>query len=260
MHVSHVTPAIVLRSWPFGESDKIVSFLTEAHGKLTGIAKGAKRSKKRFVNSLEPFSFVNLNFQDRSQTSLALILGCELQKSYKNLIASLEKIAFASYCVEITDGLIGEREENRLVFEHLKRSLGYLESQETSVTFLIGFELRLLSLAGYQPFLDSCSRCGIYRPRLYEPIQMAQARWYFSFRDGGILCASCSKLRKEIVPMSSETLDLMINLQQEPDLTFENLKPSATVLKQIRSAIVRFLQFQLDREIKSASFLNQFCS
>lgn len=260
MHVSHVTPAIVLRSWPLGESDKIVSFLTEGHGKLTGIAKGAKRSKKRFVNSLEPFSFVHLNFQDRSQTSLAFILGCELQKSYKNLIASLEKIAFASYCVEITDGLIGEREENRLVFEHLKRSLAYLESEETSVTFLIGFELKLLSLAGYQPFLDSCRRCGMYRSRLYEPVQMAQARWYFSFRDGGILCAGCSSFRKEIMPMSGETLDLMINLQQEPNLTFGNLKPSATVLKQIRSAIVRFIQFQLDREIKSVSFLNQFCS
>ena len=104
-----------------GESDKIVSFLTESHGKLTGIAKGAKRSKKRFVNSLEPFSFVSLNFQDRSQNSLAFILSCELQKSYKNLIASLEKITFASYYVEITEGLIGEREENRLVFDHLNK-------------------------------------------------------------------------------------------------------------------------------------------
>jgi DNA repair protein RecO (recombination protein O) len=257
MRASHVTSAIVLRSWPFGESDKIVSFLTEGHGKLTGIAKGAKRSKKRFVNSLEPFSFVKLNFQDRSRTSLAFILGCELQKSYKNLIASLEKIAFASYCVEITEGLIGEREENRLVFDHLKRSLNRLESEETSATFLVGFELKLLSLAGYQPFLDSCRRCGMHPSCLPQPVQ---THWYFSVRDGAILCAGCSKLRKEIVPISGATLDLMVNLQQEPNLAFENPKPSATVIKQIRSATVRFIQFQLNREIKSASFLNQFCS
>jgi DNA repair protein RecO (recombination protein O) len=260
MRVSYVTPAIVLRSWPLGESDKIVSFLTEGHGKLTGIAKGAKRSKKRFVNSLEPFSFVSLNFQDRSHTSLAFILGCELQKSYKKLISSLKKITFASYCVEITDGLIGEREENRLVFDHLKKSLRYLESEEPSVTFLIGFELKLLSLAGYQPFLDSCRHCGMYRPGLYEPVQMASAAWYFSFRDGGILCAGCSKLRKEIMPISGETLNLMVNLQQEPNSMFETLNPSATVLKQVRLAMVRFIQFQLNREIKSASFLDQFCS
>jgi len=52
MRANYLTPAIVLRSRPFGESDKIVSFLTESYGKLTGIAKGAKRSRKRFVNPL----------------------------------------------------------------------------------------------------------------------------------------------------------------------------------------------------------------
>jgi recombinational DNA repair protein (RecF pathway) len=120
--------------------------------------------------------------------------------------------------------------------------------------------LKLLSLAGYQPFLDSCRRCGMYRPGLYEPVQMAPAGWYFSSRDGGILCAGCSQLRKEIMPISGETLNLMVNLQQEPNSMFETLKPSATVLKQVRLAMVRFIQFQLNREIKSASFLDQFCS
>jgi DNA repair protein RecO (recombination protein O) len=259
MHVSYVTPAIVLRSWPFGESDKIVSFLTEGHGKLTGIAKGAKRSKKRFVNSLEPFSVVNLSFQERSRTSLAFILGCELQKSYKNLIASLEKIAFAAYCVEITDGLIGEREENRLVFNHLKSSLSYLETEQTSATFLIRFELKLLSLTGYQPFLASCRSCGLPQRGINEALRTAQPRWYFSLRDGGILCTGCSKLRKEIVPLSSETLEVMIDLQQQSNSAFEDVRLSAPVLRQIRSAIVRFIQFQLNREIRSASFLEQFC-
>jgi len=65
MRLSHVTPAIVLRTRPFGESDKIVSLLTENFGKMTGIAKGALRSRRRFVNSLEPFSLVNLRFQER---------------------------------------------------------------------------------------------------------------------------------------------------------------------------------------------------
>ena len=256
MRTSHVTSAIVLRSWPFGESDKIVSFLTEGHGKLTGIAKGAKRSKKRFVNSLEPFSFVSLNFQDRSKTSLSFILGCELQKSYKNLIASLEKIAFASYYVEITEGLTAEREENRLVFDLLKRSLNRLESEGISVTFLIEFELKLLRLTGYQPFLESCRRCGMHPSLSHAALQ---THWFFSLRDGAILCARCSKLRKELVPISGATLDFMANLQQESNPSFDDPKPSQTILKQIRSATVRFIQFQLNREIKSASFLNQFC-
>ena len=67
MRSSQTTAAIVLRHRPYGESDKIVSFLTEDFGKLTGIAKGAMRSRQRFVNSLEPFSLVNLRFHDRAQ-------------------------------------------------------------------------------------------------------------------------------------------------------------------------------------------------
>src|ERR1043166_4648954 len=103
MSLRYATPAIVLRARPYGESDKIVSFLTESHGKLTGIAKGAKRSRKRFANSLEPFSLVELRFQDRPHGSLVFILASDLLFGFKNLASSLEKIAFASYLVEITD-------------------------------------------------------------------------------------------------------------------------------------------------------------
>ena len=162
MLLCHVTPAIVLRTWPFGESDKIVSFLTESHGKLTGIAKGAKRSRKRFVNSLEPFSLVNLRFQDRTHSNLVFILAADLAFGFKDLLSSLEKISFASYLVEITDGLIGEREENYLVFRHLRDGLAQLE-RSISLTFLTSFELKLLKLTGYQPLLDSCRRCSKQR-------------------------------------------------------------------------------------------------
>lgn len=246
----HVTPAIVLRTWAFGESDKIVSFLTESHGKLTGIAKGAKRSRKRFVNSLEPFSLVNLRFYDRAQGNLVFIIASDLAFGFKHLLTSLEKISFASYLVEITDGLIGEREENRLVFRHLKDGLTHLEEQATSLTFLTSFELKLLKLAGYQPWLESCRRCGRERRDRWA------SRWHFSPRDGGILCESCSRMRKEIFSLSAATLEILTNLQEErrsPDISL-----STGVVKEIRSVVIRFIEFHMEREIKSAAFLHQF--
>jgi DNA repair protein RecO (recombination protein O) len=252
MLLCHVTPAIVLRTWPFGESDKIVSFLTENHGKLTGIAKGAKRSRKRFVNSLEPFSLVNLRFQDRAHSNLAFIVAADLAFGFKHLLTSLEKISFAAYLVEITDGLIGEREENRLVFRHLKDGLTYLDEQSTSLTFLTSFELKLLKLAGYQPLLDSCRRCG------RERWDQCQTRWHFSPRDGGILCEFCSRLRKEIFSLSTATLEILTNLQQEKSLPPSDVSPPTGVLKEIRSVVVRFIEFHMEREIKSAVFLRQF--
>jgi DNA repair protein RecO (recombination protein O) len=252
MLLCHVTPAIVLRTWPFGESDKIVSFLTESHGKLTGIAKGAKRSRKRFVNSLEPFSLVNLRFQDRAHSNLAFIVASDLAVGFKHLLTSLEKISFASYLVEITDGLIGERDENHLVFRHLKDGLTHLDERSTSLTFLTSFELKLLKLAGYQPLLDSCRRCG------RERWDQCPTRWHFSPRDGGILCESCSRLRKEIFSLSAATLEILTNLQEEKNMSASDVSLSTGVLKEIRSVVVRFIEFHMEREIKSAVFLRQF--
>ena len=254
MRLSHVTPAIVLRSWPYGESDKIVTFLTEKHGKMTGIAKGAKRSRRRFSNSLEPFSLVNLHFQDRVHTGMAFILASDLQKTFPRLSVSLEKITFASYCVEITDGLIGEREESRLVFEHLKGGLTYFDEKEASLVYLIRFELKLLKLAGYQPSLYTCRRCSKNHRR------RESLRWYFSPRDGGILCQSCSASRKETQPLLGSTLDSMIDLQRDEGTQHFDGSLSSLAVKEIRSAVMRFIRFHMDREIKSAPFLDQFAS
>jgi DNA repair protein RecO (recombination protein O) len=254
MRPSHATPAIVLRSWPYGESDKIISFFTENHGKLTGIAKGAKRSRKRFPNSLEPFSLVNLRFQDRPHGGLVFILSSDLMLGFKHLVTSLEKIAFASYLVEITDGLIAEREENHLVFQHLRDGLSYLEENGTSLAFLAYFELKLLRLTGYQPVLNSCKRCG------RDHADKLVFQWHFSPRDGGVLCDSCSRWRKEIMPLTAATLEILTEFQERTTAPASTRSLPLSLVKEIRSVILRFIQFHMDKEIKSASFIHQFSS
>ena len=253
MRSSQSTPAIVLRARPYGESDRIVSFLTEDFGKLTGIAKGASRSRRRFVNSLEPFSLVSLRFQDRAHTNLAFIAGADLLFGFRQLASSLERISYASYLVEITDGLISEREENLAVFQHLRDGLRYLEEIGSSLRFLTYYELKLLRLAGYRPALDVCKRCGQAR----NQAQLGQ--WHFSPADGGVLCGSCARLRREVLPLGHLAADMLSTLQTDDsnDLGNRVLLP-ASVIREMRAVLLRFIQYQMDREIKSAAFLNQF--
>jgi DNA repair protein RecO (recombination protein O) len=253
VHSFCVTPAIVLRSWPFGESDKIVSFLTEGYGKLNGIAKGAKRSRKRFVNTLEPFSLVSLTFKDRSHGSLGFIHACDLVRPFKNLTTSLEKIAYASYILEITEGLTAEREENRALFEHLREGLIFLEEKEPALWFLTFFELRLLRLSGYQPALQQCRRCSRSWASDF------QRKWRFSPRDGGILCDPCSGLRKEVIPLSLDALKALANLQGANNLHSHQPPFPSVALKEGRFVLLRFIQFLMNRELKSAPFLDAFC-
>src|SRR5919108_354299 len=75
------TPAFVLRTRPYGESDRIVTFITEHHGKVAGIAKGAKNSRRRFAGTLEPFVRVRAVFQHRPHADLVFLVRCELVRS-----------------------------------------------------------------------------------------------------------------------------------------------------------------------------------
>jgi len=254
MRPSLVTPAIVLRSRPFGESDRIVSFLTADFGKITGIAKGAMRSRKRFVNSLEPFAQINLRFQDRPQSGLAFILAADLVVGYRQLARSLESIAHAAYLVEITDGLVGDREESLAVYHHLRDGLRRLESNGTSLRLLIAFELKLLCLVGYQPVLDNCKRCANEFP---DP---AISQWYLSPADGGVLCNACGSGRREALPLGAKAIEILAALQSEANDLPTPYSLSLSVIKEMRAATECFIQFHMVRQIKSAAFLQQFSS
>jgi len=249
MRSCHVTPAIVLRARPFGESDKIVSFLTRDFGKIFGIAKGALRSRKRFVNSLEPLALVNLCFQDRVHSNLAFILTAELTFGYRQLVNSFESISHAAYLVEITDGLIGEREENGAVYQHLSESLRELEAHGTSHRFLTAYELKLLRLVGYQPVLDHCQRCA------KAPGTWTTRPWYFSVIDGGILCDSCAACRRETQPISVKAIEVLAALQAENGNFPPSLLLPFSVISEIRAVMMRLVEHYMPREVKSAVFL-----
>ena len=65
--------AVVLRSYPLREADLLVTFFTRAEGKVRGVARSAKKSKRRFGGALEPLTFVKLYYEDRERQDLARI-------------------------------------------------------------------------------------------------------------------------------------------------------------------------------------------
>ncbi len=263
----------MLRSWAYGESDKIVSFLTRDFGKIRGIAKGAKRSRKRFLNVLEPFTLVQLRFHERPNSSLAFIHACDGVCVFRAITRTLAKIAHAFYLVEIADELTRDGDDCRALFDHLRDGLRFLEENEASSEFLTAFELTLLRLAGYQPTLEQCQRCGATpasgdgrgygfspaHPRSSPGLSLAHGqgngRWGFSPRDGGVLCRSCCGLRREAVPVSSEALGILTHFQRHGWDDGELPAFSLPALKEARQVVPLFIQYQISKKLKSAAFL-----
>ena len=177
--------AIILSTRLFGESDKIVRFFTLTSGKLSGIAKGAKKSQKRFMNTLEPFTQVRIEYFEKPTSSLVRIENADLGESNSGLEVSLKRVCVASFFTEFVDKLTKEKQRNEPLFHALKKILDSLKLVEFTVTDILYYELQMLRHLGYMLNLASCVHCGKALPDM--------EKLYFSKERGGTLCPGCSR-------------------------------------------------------------------
>ena len=115
------TSALVLRTRPYGESDRLVTLLTEDHGKLTGIAKGAKNSRRRFAGTLEPFLQVRATFHHRPSSDLVFLHRCELLRPLRRLTQDLDRYVAGSYVIDLADRMVLGRESGADVYRQYTR-------------------------------------------------------------------------------------------------------------------------------------------
>jgi DNA repair protein RecO (recombination protein O) len=246
---SHKTTGFVLRTLSYGESDLIVTFLSSEFGKLKGIAKGAKRSKKRFANVFEPFSLTNIIFTRKSRDVLAFIDACEIIDHYDAIRLDLEKTLIASYFIDLADHFSPEGKKNEKVFELLQTFLVLLGSQKASDALVRFFEIRLLKLAGFEPTLDHCVMCR-------TPVTNGSA-YYFHAQEGGIKCAQCAKPERYDQSVSAGTVRTLL-LGKDMDIDkIKLIALSDSLARESRSILVGFISHILSREVKSLRVLEQ---
>ncbi len=203
------TAAVVLDCRDHGESDKIVTFFCEQAGRLSGIAKGAKRSKRRFVNKLELFSSLYLTYSLPRHGSLAFIAAAELQSSFLNLRKNITLYNAATVIREFV--LIGtsEKERDDRVFEILHWALQSLDKKRPPQTVVILFLIRFFEYIGYRPDLLHCHHCG--------QSVAAQQSAAFNYIAGCLVCEICSSHGfQTTVPLSLGTIKLLANAQNQP--------------------------------------------
>jgi len=242
------TKAIVLRSILYGEADRIVFLYTFEFGKIRGIAKGAKRSQKRFGNALEIGSYVSASFFEKETAELVRLSNCDLIRSFEGLRKDIQKLAWASYLLELINELTGERIQNKALFRLLLFSLNLVDRGSLREEILRVFEIRLFSLLGYQPQFDPCRRC---RKGLTEE------KVYFSAREGGVVCPSCSGGLPGLVPISLGTIKTLRLSQTLPLEKVGRISFSPQSLRESKAALSSFLSQYLGKELKSKKFLTQ---
>ncbi len=152
--------AIVLRNYPLGEGDLLVSFLSRGHGRLRGVARGARRPKSRFGSTLEPLSLVHIWFFEKENRDLVRISQCELQESFLEAQRDFSVGVGLGVLSEISETLLPEREPGDSSFRLLLLASREMKNSRTVALPLAYFALWMLRLGGWLPELTRCTGCG----------------------------------------------------------------------------------------------------
>ncbi len=180
------TPAIVLRTVDFGESDRIVTVLSRDFGKFTGIAKGAKRSRRRFSGALEIFARIRLDFQRRRDSQMAFLERAVVRAPWPALVQSIPRYTAAVHVIEVADKISVEHEVGDDLFQAIDAALDCLGQADPGRFVLRLFELSVLAAGGWRPRFDVCVVCG------RAPAAPGHAA-SLDVDGGGVRCARCAR-------------------------------------------------------------------
>jgi len=190
--------AIVLRSYPMREADLLVTFFTRAEGKIRGIARSAKKSKKRFGGALEPLTFVRVYWEERERQDFDLtrIDSCDVLESPLTDTVDYHRAVALGYVAEMLDQLLPDREANDAIFRLSHAVLQNLRAGSIWMA-LTYFDLWIVRLTGLLPELHACIECR-------APLDGGKA-FYHALADG-LMCPQHKRLASSEMTMESRQL------------------------------------------------------
>jgi DNA repair protein RecO (recombination protein O) len=234
---------VVLRTQKLGEADRIITVLTRKHGKVRAVAKGVRRTKSKFGARLEPFSHVDLQFY--TGRNLDIVNQAESIRSYGQAVAAHYPAYTAGTAVlETADRLTAEEKEPSLrLFLLVIGALRSLAEQTHPAGLVLdAFLLRAMSVAGWEPALGDCARCGEAGPHRH-----------FSVPAGGSVCPACRPTGSAMP--SPVTLELLEALMSG---NWDRAEASQAINRREGSGLVAaLLQWHLERGLRSLALVER---
>ena len=177
------TRAIVIKSMNLSESDRLVTFMTENHGKVKCVAKGARKVKNQFWGALEPMSLIHLIYFGKEHQSLFRLNHSDIIEPFQTIRDDFGKLYTGIYFLDLIDSMVLEGHSERKVFTLMYQALAALNQQTELETLCRLFEIRLLTYSGYKPQLDNCVLCR-------DASQTGMI--LFSYAHNGVVCNQCA--------------------------------------------------------------------
>jgi DNA repair protein RecO len=236
------TEAVVVLRHEHGEADRLIVLLTKDRGKLSALARGARRSQKRFGGCLELGSLLQVVLTDKGRGSWLSIEEAQLLDGHHRVSSDLLRIAQMAYSCELAAALVPEDQAEKLVFNELVKILETLDQRALASEDLRAYELSLVSIVGFAPQLNCCVTCGRER----------SAHWFFDPVQGGIVCQACANVSQSIA-LDPQALKLLRALQAGE--AHKQATPATRVV--VREVLARLIDCHISMPLQSKKFLRQ---
>jgi DNA repair protein RecO (recombination protein O) len=242
---THESEAIVLQSYPLGEADRIVSFLSRTMGRVRGVAKGARRTKSRFGSTLERLSHIRIWFFEKETRELVSINQCEVIESFLDAFGDYPSSIALALFSEITEAVLPDREAADANFRLLLLSTQVVKRTRKPELPLAYFALWTVKLGGWLPPLDACAHCG----RKLDAAEPA----YFSPRASALACGKCRKPgMRTISPLAlSAARKMLADRLDRIDETLFTLRAA----RDLTEVMLDVIEHQIDRKLKTRELL-----
>jgi DNA repair protein RecO (recombination protein O) len=237
--------AIVLRTYPLREADLLVTLFTRLEGRVRGLARSAKKSKRRFGGALEPLTYVRAYYDVREMQELVRLDACEVLESPLASEISYARVVALGHIAELLDELLPDHESNDAIFRLTLAVLHVLMGPEIwmPVTY---FELWLTRLVGFLPELTACVVCGR---------NLNGSRAYFHALADGLMCVDDKRLASSEI--SRESRALAARMFCAPVETFAATAWPKSQCADLRKFLLQTLQRHLEKKLVTAAMLEK---
>lgn len=232
--------AVIIGLMEYRDTDRIVSLFSRDHGKISGIARGARKSVKRFGGALELFARLSIHFQPREP--LVTISAVDIRTIYPQIRATMAGIAHAGYAVELVAALAPERYPSPRLFRLLTAYLQHLDQAPALPADRHVFEINLLNILGYRPPLEACAGCG-------ASLAVSGGRWAGKAVHA-VYCQNCTTTGQQLGTATIATLRNALTTGRFGQISF-----SRETLDETDAFLHDFIAAHIHRPLNSLAFL-----
>ena len=249
---SSSTTAILLRRIEYGDNDLIVTLFSLDQGKISAIAKSAKKSVRRFAGVLEPFSILDVVLTRGRGKGMHVLQEASLEEPHFRIREDIIKTAYASYWMETIYQWMADGQPQEEIYHLTTHVLAQLNRGDTPVEVLsMLFQMRFLSIAGFKPNFDHCHVCK----RCLDQIHCASVVPVPS--RGGIACPACGGSGNDLLEISKGTLKQLMWIDTGDLERAGRVRFSPNTIREGLSFLERFVPYHIGKTPKSLAVLRK---